>query len=120
VPVVVHILGIIFVDSIFDFCDKVVVDTFETLLVFFLFLCSFPLGYLGGAVRALALHRLALGLQLRVKDLEDRLLREDRRFAGSQRWKKQDIEDKILRDAADTLKQAQLSGEDIAPWTFKP
>jgi len=92
-------------------------DTFETLLVFFLFLCSFPLGWLGGAVRGLAIHRLCLGLQLRLKDLEDRILREDRRFAGSQRWKKQDMDDKILSDAVATLQKSKTETE-VNPFYF--
>lgn len=94
-------------------------DWIETTLVFVLFLCSFPLGYLGGVARSLAQYRLSLSLQLRVKDIEERLLREDRRYAGTQRWKKQDVDENILREAAETLKRAQLSGDDIAPWTFK-
>jgi hypothetical protein len=87
-------------------------DLSDYIAVTVLFICSFPLGYLGGVARALALHRLTLGLQLRVKDLEDRLLREDRRFAGSQRWKKQDFDDKILADAVATLEKAKAKPED--------
>ncbi len=70
-------------------------------------------GYLGGAVRSLAQHRLSLSLQLRVKDLEERLLREDRRYAGTLSRSKRDIDREILEQAAATLQKPQVNE---SPW----
>lgn len=87
------------------------------LIAQFLVLLAAPvLGYLAGAYRALAMHRLTLGLQLRVKDIEDRLIREDKRFAGTQRWTKKIEEEKLLAATMEAAKNRKA--EEPAPWAL--
>lgn len=84
----------------------------EVLLVV---VCSFCAGWLGGSLRALALHRLTLGLQLRLKDCEERLLREDKRFAGRERWASKQKQDEFLERALEAA-QAKKNEHQEAPW----
>lgn len=89
---------------------------------FFLILlvpCCFVAAYVGQSMKQFAVAQRALRLELRVKDLEDRMLKEDRRQAGKARWNRKETEEALLEQAAETLRLAQERPKDQDPWLGK-
>jgi len=95
-------------------------DGLELFVHFVFLLCSVGLGYIGGRFYALTQHRLSLGLELRIQDIENRLVKESRRVAGNLSARARSVDDELLEMARETLAKSKKTEPDPAKAFYFP